>query len=69
VAEALDSDGEPIWRVTVVFTVAPTKADGPKLASLGRHIGSALEELGEYRFPITRFVSKREASQLRLAAA
>jgi hypothetical protein len=69
VEKSEDHDGDPVWRVTAVFSKAPTEADGPALAAISRHLCQALEDADMYEFPILSFVSKRDAAKLKLATA
>ncbi len=65
----LDSDDEPILRITVVFASEMAALESHKLAGLARHVRPTLEERKESRFPIFRFISKRDNDRLRHEAA
>jgi hypothetical protein len=64
-----DNDGDPVFRVTVVFDGEPTAQDAKKMVGLVRHIRGALRGANAESFPLLSFMSKREASKLKLAAA
>lgn len=64
-----DRDGDPIFRITIVFDSKPTAQDVEKMAGLVGHIRSGLDDANADRFPLVSFISKREASKLKLAAA
>lgn len=65
----VDSDGERILRVTVVFESEIAKLDPSKLASLTRHIRPKIEKRQDAGFPIFRFMSKRDSDRLTHEAA
>jgi len=64
-----DSDGDPILRVTVVFSSDMAELEPSKLAGLVRHVRPKLIEQHEPGFPIFRFVSKRDNDRIRHEAA
>lgn len=64
-----DSDGDPILRITVVFASEVKELESHRLAGLVRHVRPKLAECKESRFPIFRFVDKRENDRLRHEAA
>lgn len=64
-----DSDGDPILRITVVFASELAAVDPHKLAGLVRQVRPSLNERREARFPIFRFVSKRDNDRMRHEAA
>lgn len=64
-----DSDGDPILRVTVVFESEIADLEARQLASLTRHVRPKLREHNDHRFPIFRFLSKRDNDRLAHAAA
>ncbi len=66
VDEDVDSDGEPILRVTVVFQ-HKASIDAKKAAGLVRHIRPKLNNRMADWFPIVSFRSK--ADHMRLSAA
>lgn len=64
-----DSDGDPIYRVTLVFESAKG-LDSRAAASFVRHVRPKLEELDEleqFRFPLVDFMTS--ADHKKLAAA
>lgn len=65
----VDSDGDPILRVTVVFDSEIAKIEPSKLAGLARHVRPKIMERNDAAFPIFRFMSKRDNERLRHAAA
>lgn len=65
----LDSDGDRILRITVVFASELAAMESHKLAGIARHIRPSLEAREERGFPIFRFVSKRDNDRLRHEAA
>lgn len=65
----VDSDGDPILRVTVVFDSEIAGLEARRLASLTRHARPKLREHNDNRFPIFRFLSKRDNDRLAHAAA
>lgn len=64
-----DHDGEPILRVTVIFSSDMAKIDPGNLSSIARHVAAKLREQGRSQFPIFRFLSKRDSDRLRNEAA
>lgn len=64
-----DSDGEPILRITVVFSKGIESLDSHRLAGLARYVRPELAEQGNTRFPIFRFISKRDFERQNRAAA
>jgi hypothetical protein len=69
VAPDVDSDGEPILRVMVVFADDISELDMRELAGIVRHVRPALLEHQETAFPIFRFLTKRDWNRLRHEAA
>jgi hypothetical protein len=64
-----DSDGDAILRITIIFDSDIEKLESAKLTGLVRHVRPKLAAQKEDRFPIFRFVSKRENDRLKHAAA
>jgi hypothetical protein len=65
-----DSDGDRIFRVTVVFDGANGAGIDPgKVPGLVRLIRSSLEGEAADRFPLVRFISRHDAVKLKLASA
>lgn len=65
----VDSDGEPILRVTVVFDSEIAKLEPSRLTGLVRHVKPRIMERKDGAFPIFRFMSKRDSDRLRHEAA
>lgn len=55
-----DFEGDPVIFVSVVFEGEVESLDFERLSGLTRHLRSKLPDIGEDRFPHTRFVSKSE---------
>ena len=64
-----DQDGDAIVRVTVVFDPEGGKLDTHRMVGLVRHVRPKLIEQHFNQFPIFRFVSKKDAASLKIAAA
>ena len=62
VEEAVDADGDPIWRIKVVFKVAEDRLDPEKVLGLVRHLRGRLDEFDADRFPILSFMTAEEAT-------
>lgn len=60
VKEGEDHDGDRVFFVTVVFDADIKDLDASRLSGLTRHLRSRLFDMGEERFPYTRFVSKAD---------
>jgi len=69
VDEDVDGEGEPVFRVVVVYDEAGGALDAHETVSLARHARLRLSEADESRFPIFRFMSQGDARKLRAAAA
>jgi hypothetical protein len=63
VEEGKDHDGEKAFFVTIMFIGEPRDLEVSKLTGLTRHLRSRLSEMGEHRFPYTRFISNSEAGE------
>ncbi len=59
VREEVAHDGDNYLRVVIVFERG--KPDGAKVLSLRRHMRDKLGEIGEDRFPLTTFMTRKEA--------
>lgn len=68
VEEAVDADGDPILRVTVVFETSKD-IDNAKTPGLVRHLWPELRAAKEMRFPLFRLMTSADAKRLRTAAA
>lgn len=62
----VDQDGDPILKITVIFE---GKLDAHRMVGLVRHVQPKLMEHHFNQFPIFRFVSKKDAASLKIAAA
>ena len=65
----VDSDGDRILRVTVVFESELAKLDPSRLAGLTRHVRPRIAKRQDAGFPIFRFMSKRDSDRLSHEAA
>ncbi len=65
----VDSEGDPILRVTIVFDQTEQGLDQNRVVGLVRHIRSNLEGEGGDRFPLISFIAKNEAAKLKRASA
>lgn len=61
----VDSDGDAVLRITIVFETSSKTLDRNKMVSLVRHIRSELAEIELESFPLVSFVAKAEASKLK----
>lgn len=71
VTGAEDSDGDPIFKILIVFETAPGKEtlDGQEMSGLVRHLMGRFAEMDVGEFPLVSFVSKNDAAKLNLEAA
>lgn len=69
IIEDVDFDGQPVFRVTVIFEAKRGKLDAEKTSGITRHIRHKLLEIDESKFPFFRFVSTSDAKALTAAAA
>lgn len=69
IVEDVDSDGDPILVITVVYEAKGGKLDPHKTAGLVRHLRPQLIESNQRSFPILRFMSRADAARLKSAAA
>ncbi|TCP27752.1 hypothetical protein [Rhodovulum adriaticum] len=60
VEEGEDHDGDRVFFVNVVFDADIKDLDASRLSSITRHLRTRLFDMGEDRFPYTRFVSKAD---------
>ena len=60
VEEGRDHDGEDVLYVRVVFDADVNELRAERMSGLVRHLRSRLGELGETRFPLTRYLSKSD---------
>ena len=61
----VDSDGDAVLRVTIVFETNDKTLDRNKMVGLVRHIRSELAEIELESFPLVSFVAKAEAAKLK----
>ncbi|MBX9797552.1 hypothetical protein [Sphingomonas sp.] len=64
-----DSDGDPVLWITIVFDSEMSQIKSGRMAGLARHLRPALIEQKEERFPMVRFMSKRDHDRLDHVAA
>ncbi len=65
VTEDVDFDGDPIFRIVVVFEAEGNRLDPERVVGLTRHLRNYLDDLGELnleRFPIWSFMTSEEAN-------
>lgn len=60
VRDELDSDGEKILRVYVIFEGAAKDIDAGRLSGVVRQVRPALSKIGEEAFPLFSFISKAD---------
>lgn len=60
VEEGEDHDGDPSLFVRIVFDAEVEDLDAHRMVSITRHLRNRLADLGEERFPYTRFLSKAD---------
>lgn len=65
----VDSDGDDVLRVTIVFETSGKTLDRNKMVGLVRHLRSELTDMESDSFPLISFVSKKEAKKFRLEPA
>lgn len=58
VHDEVDSDGEAVLRVDVIFEGTPKDVDALKLTGAVRHVRPRLREMNEEAFPLFSFISK-----------
>ncbi len=57
-----DHDGDPILRITVVFSVEGGRLDSKKVLGLARHLREPLKRFREEAFPVFTFMTPEESS-------
>lgn len=60
VEEGEDHDGDCVFFVKVVFDSEIKDLDAARLSGITRHLRSRLFEMGDERFPYTRFISQAD---------
>ncbi len=61
VRDDLDSEGEEVLRVDVIFEGARKDVDVARLTGAVRHVRLKLYEADERAFPVISFISKKDA--------
>ena len=69
ISEDIDSDGDPILILKIVYETDSGILNARKASGLLRHIRSRLDEIQESRFPLLFFISKADDEKKRPAAA
>lgn len=67
--DELDSDGDAVLRVDVIFEGTPKDVDAQKLSGAVRHIRPKLNAIGEMAFPLFSFISKGDWGEGRFKSA
>lgn len=65
----VDSDGDPVLLVTVVFDANNELLNKNRMVGLVRHLRSELGNVNFDGFPLVSFISRKEAEKLRLETA
>jgi hypothetical protein len=60
VDEGRDHDGDLAFFVRIIFDAKPEDIEPARLTSITRHLRSRLFDMGEDRFPYTRFIARDE---------
>jgi len=58
--EDVDSDGDDVLRIDVIFQGAPQNLNAKKLSGVVRHLRPKLDEIHESAFPLLSFISKAD---------
>lgn len=61
----VDSDGDPVLRVTVVFDSRHGLLDSDRMAGLVRHLRTRLAGADADLFPVVSYIALEEAAKLR----
>jgi hypothetical protein len=69
VRDDLDSDGDEVLRVDVIFEGARKDVDVARLTGAIRHVRPKLYEVDEKAFPVISFISKKDAGASEFVAA
>ena len=65
----LDSDGNDMLRIEVIFEGTPKDIDARLLAGAVRHLRPQLSKVGETAFPLFSFIAKNELRKAGLATS
>jgi hypothetical protein len=60
IQEDVDSDGEDVLRINVIFEGTPKDLDAKKLSGAVRHLRPKLDKIHESAFPLLSFISKAD---------
>lgn len=63
-SEDVDSDGDPILLVKVVYDAPSEKLDAREASGVVRYLLPRLRDIAESRFPILSFIAKSDAKAL-----
>jgi hypothetical protein len=69
IREDVDSDGDELLRIDVIFDGAPKDLDARKLSGAVRHLRPKLDAIHESAFPLLTFISKADAHRSKLVSA
>lgn len=69
VHQDVDSDGDDVLLISVVFEGKPKDLDATKLSGAVRNVRPKLRDIGEAAFPLFSFVSGKEAGLGKLETA
>jgi hypothetical protein len=64
-----DYQGDPIYRVTVIFDDRKGALDFQEVTGLARHLRARLDASNAFLHPVFRFISRSDAKKLAIAAA
>ncbi len=68
-SSGVDDDGDPVVYITVVFDTKNNLLDTEKVLGLARHLKAKFADEEINRFPIFRYISKKDAAHLKHEAA
>ena len=69
IREDVDSDGDAVLRIDVIYEGAPKDLDAKKLSGAVRHLRPKLSAIEEFAFPLLSFISRADAQGSKLAPA
>lgn len=64
VKKALDSDGQEILHISVIFEGAPKDLDAAAVSGAVRHVRPKLSEIGVDEFPLFSFIASSDVGKL-----